>query len=124
MVCDNFVLLLCISVEVQDYMKNSTRSTVFVFCAQLGGAVTEKPLNMGVLLRKRVSLICSTLRSRSLEYKHRLIQEVITVALCICPRTKYTLCTCMHMCPRSTCAYVYTYSTDISAHVYYWNDCA
>lgn len=43
---------------------------------QLGGAVTEKPLNMGILLKKRVSLICSTLRARSLDYKHRLIQEV------------------------------------------------
>lgn len=53
---------------------------VYVY-TQLGGAVTEKPLNMGVLLKKRVSLICSTLRARSLEYKHRLIQEVITVLI-------------------------------------------
>ena len=43
---------------------------------QLGGGVTENPLDMGVLLRKRVSLVCSTLRSRSLHYKHRLVQEV------------------------------------------------
>ena len=40
--------------------------------------MTEKPLNMGILLKKRVSLICSTLRSRSLDYKHRLTQEVLT----------------------------------------------
>ena len=40
--------------------------------------MTENPLNMGVLLRKRVSLVCSTLRSRSLQYKHRLVQEVST----------------------------------------------
>ena len=38
--------------------------------------MTEKPLNLGVLLKKRVSVVCSTLRSRSLDYKHRLIQEV------------------------------------------------
>ena len=42
----------------------------------MGGGVTENPLDMGVLLRKRVSLVCSTLRSRSLHYKHRLVQEV------------------------------------------------
>ena len=49
--------------------------------------MTEKPLNMGILLKKRVSIICSTLRSRSLEYKHRLIQEVSVVGLYAYPAT-------------------------------------
>ena len=42
---------------------------------QLGGAVTG-PVNLGALLRKRVTHIFSTLRSRSLEYREKLIQEV------------------------------------------------
>ena len=54
-------------------------SIVLHSCLQLGGAVTQKPLNMGVLLKKRVTLVCSTLRSRSLEYKHRLVQEVSVI---------------------------------------------
>ena len=43
---------------------------------QLGGAVTEKPLNLGILLRKRISIVPSTLRSRTLDYKQLLIREV------------------------------------------------
>ena len=42
--------------------------------------MTENPLNMGVLLKKRVTLVCSTLRSRSLEYKHKLVQEVSVIS--------------------------------------------
>lgn len=42
----------------------------------LGGSFTNTPLDMSILLRKRVSIIPSTLRSRSLDYKHRLTQEI------------------------------------------------
>jgi tumor protein p53-inducible protein 3 len=61
------------------YWENHTRCVAvdghIVLLGLLGGGVTENPLDMGVLLRKRVSLVCSTLRSRSLHYKHRLVQE-------------------------------------------------
>ena len=49
---------------------------------QLGGAVTG-PVNLGALLRKRVTHIFSTLRSRSLEYREKLIQEVRLAATVI-----------------------------------------
>ena len=42
---------------------------------QLGGSVVDS-FNMLPLLRKRVSLIFSTLRARSLDYKEMLTQEV------------------------------------------------
>ena len=42
----------------------------------LGGSITDNPLDMGILLRKRISIIPSTLRSRSLKYKHQLTKEV------------------------------------------------
>jgi tumor protein p53-inducible protein 3 len=61
------------------YWENHTQCVAvdgrIVLLGLLGGAVTENPLNMGILLKKRVTLVCSTLRSRSLEYKHRLVQE-------------------------------------------------
>ncbi|XP_065174544.1 quinone oxidoreductase PIG3-like [Sycon ciliatum] len=41
----------------------------------LGGPKTAEPLNMGTVLRKRVTLTGSTLRSRSLPYKARLATE-------------------------------------------------
>ena len=42
----------------------------------LGGSITDNPLDMGILLRKRISIIPSTLRNRSLKYKHQLTKEV------------------------------------------------
>ena len=68
--------------------------------------MTEKPLNMGILLKKRVSIICSTLRSRSLEYKHRLIQEVSVVGLYAYPATAQDV----HV-------YIYTYMYISCAHM-------
>ena len=43
---------------------------------QLGGAVVEGPVNLGVILRKRLTIRGSTLRSRTLDYKGILISEV------------------------------------------------
>ena len=42
----------------------------------LGGSITDNPLDMGILLRKRISIIPSTLRSRSLDYKHQLTKAI------------------------------------------------
>lgn len=38
--------------------------------------MTEDPANLGLILRKRITIRGSTLRSRSLQYKEKLIQEV------------------------------------------------
>lgn len=46
---------------------------------QLGGGVTPSPTNIGTLLAKRAVVMGTTLRSRSPEYKHCLIKEVIDV---------------------------------------------
>lgn len=55
---------------------------------KLGGAVTECGFDMGTILRKRVSLVASTLRSRSLSYKAELCREVeynvIVFSHCLC----------------------------------------
>eukprot|EP00118_Oscarella_pearsei_P012143 m.86787 g.86787 ORF g.86787 m.86787 type:complete len:179 (+) comp36512_c1_seq7:980-1516(+) len=47
-----------------------------VLLGLLGGNLTESGLNMGALMRKRVTLVASTLRSRSLDYKRRLTAEI------------------------------------------------
>lgn len=60
----------------ESHMKCIAIDGRLVLLGLLGGVVTDTPLNMGILLRKRISIIPSTLRSRSLEYKHRLTQEV------------------------------------------------
>ena len=38
--------------------------------------MTEGPVNLGTILSKRLTVRGSTLRSRSLEYKGKLIEEV------------------------------------------------
>ena len=60
----------------ESHMKCIATDGRLVLLGLLGGAVTDTPLNMGILLRKRISIISSTLRSRSVEYKHQLTQEV------------------------------------------------
>ena len=56
---------------------------------------------MGILLKKRVSLICSTLRSRSLEYKQRLIDEVtispVSVHMCMLSELSFSYFICAHL---------------------------
>lgn len=58
------------------HMKCIATDGRLVLLGLLGGALTNNPLNMGTLLRKRVSIISSTLRSRSLDYKQQLTREV------------------------------------------------
>ena len=58
------------------HMKCVATDGRLVLLGLLGGSLTDGPLNMATLLRKRVSIVPSTLRSRSLEYKHRLTQEL------------------------------------------------
>ena len=64
--------------------------------------MTEGPLNLAPLLKKRVSLVCSTLRSRSLQYKETLTTEVCTVCVCVacvCIHTQHAhRHTCIHSC--------------------------
>ena len=60
----------------ESHMKCLATDGRLVLLGLLGGVLTDTPLNMGILLRKRLSIIPSTLRSRSLEYKQRLTQEV------------------------------------------------
>ena len=60
----------------ESHMKCIATDGRLVLLGLLGGVVTENPLNMGTLLRKRISIIPSTLRSRSLEYKRQLTQDV------------------------------------------------
>ena len=45
--------------------------------SQLGGGVIPGPTNIGTLLAKRATVIGTTLRSRSPEYKHQLTKEVM-----------------------------------------------
>ncbi|XP_065837603.1 quinone oxidoreductase PIG3-like [Oscarella lobularis] len=52
-----------------------------VLLGLLGGSVTESGLNLGMILRKRVAVVGSTLRARSLEYKRRLTEEIVTKAV-------------------------------------------
>jgi len=48
-----------------------------VLLGLLGGGVIQEPVDLSVFLRKRVSLIPSTLRNRAIEYKHQLTQEIV-----------------------------------------------
>jgi tumor protein p53-inducible protein 3 len=52
-----------------------------VLLGLLGGAVTECKFDMGTLLKKRVSVVASTLRSRPLSYKAELTKEVYSFIL-------------------------------------------
>lgn len=58
------------------HMKCIATDGRLVLLGLLGGSLTNAPLDMSILLRKRVSIIPSTLRSRSLDYKHQLTKEV------------------------------------------------
>jgi len=49
---------------------------VMVFLGSLGGTQVSQPFDMGPILRKRLQIKGSTLRSRSLEYKQKLTQEL------------------------------------------------
>ena len=60
----------------ESHMKCIATDGRLVLLGLLGGALTPNPLNMGTLLRRRISVIPSTLRNRSLDYKHQLAQEV------------------------------------------------
>ena len=59
-----------------NFSANWSRFFVLIRTHQLGGSVTESGLNLGMILRKRVAVVGSTLRARSLEYKRRLTEEV------------------------------------------------
>jgi tumor protein p53-inducible protein 3 len=67
------------------YFDNHTKCMALdgrlVLLGLLGGAVTQSPLNLGVLLRKRLQIVPSTLRSRGLDYKHQLSKEISAKAL-------------------------------------------
>ena len=43
---------------------------------QLGGPVSSSPMTLGPILKKRLTVRGSTLRSRSLDYKGKIIAEV------------------------------------------------
>jgi len=60
----------------ESHMKCIATDGRLVLLGLLGGSLTNVPLDMSVLLRKRVSIVPSTLRSRSLDYKHQLTKEV------------------------------------------------
>jgi len=58
------------------HMECAAVDSRIVLLGLLGGIVTQEPVNLSVFLRKRISLIPSTLRNRALEYKHQLTREV------------------------------------------------
>lgn len=60
----------------ESHMKCVATDGRLVLLGLLGGSLTDAPLNMATLLRKRVSILPSTLRSRPLEYKRQLTQEL------------------------------------------------
>ena len=60
----------------ESHMKCIATDGRLVLLGSMGGAVTNNPLDLGPLLRRRISIISSTLRTRSLEYKRQLTQEV------------------------------------------------
>lgn len=60
----------------ESHMKCVAMDGRLVLLGLMGGALTSTPLDMKTLLRKRVSIVPSTLRSRSLDYKHQLAKEV------------------------------------------------
>ena len=77
----------------ESHMKCIATDGRLVLLGLLGGALTPNPLNMGTLLRRRISVIPSTLRNRSLDYKHQLAQEVNdkVLPLFTCGRIKVTI---------------------------------
>ena len=46
-----------------------------VLIGLMGGRTLEKPLDLGMILRKRISIIGTTLRARSLDYKKSLVSS-------------------------------------------------
>ena len=74
---DGRIVLLGLVSELQ---RELVSFFVLIRTHQLGGSVTESGLNLGMILRKRVAVVGSTLRARSLEYKRRLTEEVWDVA--------------------------------------------
>ena len=60
----------------ESHMKCIAVDGRLVLLGLLGGVVTKDPLNMGVFLYKRISIIPSTLRNRPLDYKHQLTREI------------------------------------------------
>ncbi|XP_019863154.1 PREDICTED: quinone oxidoreductase PIG3-like, partial [Amphimedon queenslandica] len=52
-----------------------------VLLGMLGGVTTPSPVNLGLLLKKRLTVKGSTLRSRSLPYKERLVSEVKSIKI-------------------------------------------
>eukprot|EP01088_Endostelium_zonatum_P014617 TRINITY_DN3283_c0_g1_i1.p1 TRINITY_DN3283_c0_g1~~TRINITY_DN3283_c0_g1_i1.p1 ORF type:complete len:371 (-),score=96.35 TRINITY_DN3283_c0_g1_i1:86-1138(-) len=52
-----------------------------VVLSVLGGAISPEGLDLGAILRKRISIQGSTLRARNLEYKEKLTQEFVTRVL-------------------------------------------
>jgi tumor protein p53-inducible protein 3 len=83
--------LCCVGVDVildfigASYWEKNLKSVAvdgrIVLLGLLGGAVTECKFDMGTLLKKRVSVVASTLRSRPLSYKAELTKEVYSFIL-------------------------------------------
>jgi len=65
----------------EDHLQVLTADGKLIVIGTLGGAVTERPLHLGRLLAKRLQIIGTTLRTRSIEDKIRLTREFAAYAL-------------------------------------------